>query len=284
LSVKIVTDSTSYLPRELREEYDISVISLGVTFDIETFKEEEINNNTFYDKMAKSNTIPTSSQPSPQDFYSLFEKAILENNSVVGIFISSDMSGTYSTALMVKNQIIEKYPEAVIEIVDSRSNCMELGYAVLAAAKAAKAGHSINEVLGQARHVMKRSRFLFVPNTLEYLQKGGRIGGAAALLGSLLQIRPILTVIDGKTAVLSKFRKKDRALKEATKIFMEDLKHKGLGEAIIHHINCRSEATKLSKIIEEKLGISLPVSSIGPVIGLHVGPGTIGIVYYTENE
>lgn len=282
MSIKIITDSTSYIPRELREEYDISVISLGVTFETETFKEEEIDNKTFYEKMEKSETIPTSSQPSPQEFYNIFEKAVLENHSVVGIFISSEMSGTYSTALAVKDQILKKYPQAVIEILDSRSNCMELGFAVLAAARAAKRGGSMDEILREARSVMKKSRFLFVPDTLRYLQKGGRIGGAAALLGSLLKICPILTVTDGKTTVLRKLRKKDRTVKEITRIFLEDIQQKGLGEAIIHHINCKPEATRLSKDIEDKLGISLPIGSIGPVIGLHVGPGSIGIVYYTK--
>jgi len=284
LNIKIVTDSTSYLSHQLRAEYDISVISLGVTFDLETFQEEEIDNETFYQKMSKGKTIPTSSQPSPMDFYNTFEKLIIDKSSVVGIFISSDMSGTYSTALMAKKMIIDKYPDAVIEIIDSRSNCMELGFAVLAAARAAKAGASLKEVLGQALFVVSRSRFLFVPDTLEYLQKGGRIGGAAALLGSLFQIRPILTVIDGKTALLSKFRKKERAIQEATRIFLEDVRQKGLGEAIIHHINCKSEATKLAALVEEKLGINLPVCPIGPVIGLHVGPGTLGIAYYTQND
>lgn len=284
MDTKIVTDSTSYIPHNLRKEYDISVISLGVTFDLETFPEEGIDNDTFYDKMAKSKTIPSSSQPSPMDFYNNFEKIIINQNAVVGIFISADMSGTYSSALMAKKMIIEKYPAAEIEILDSKSNCMELGFAVLAAAKAAKAGASIKEVLEQAFLVMKRSRFLFVPHTLEYLQKGGRIGGASALLGSLFQIRPILTIIDGRTALLSKFRKKERAIQEATRIFLEDVKQKGLGEAIIHHINCKSEAARLASLVEEKLGVILPVYPIGPVVGLHVGPGTLGIAYYTQND
>ncbi len=284
MHIKIVTDSTSYIPYDLRKEYDISVVSLGVTFELDSFPEEEIDQGAFYERMARSKSIPTSSQPAPMDFYNTFEKLVTNNNKVVGIFISSDMSGTYSTALMAKRMIIEKYPAAEIEILDSRSNCMQLGFAVLAAARAAKAGASIIEVVEQAAQVMKRSRFLFVPDTLEYLQKGGRIGGAAALLGSLFQIRPILTVIDGRTALLSKFRKKERALQAAVGIFLTDVKEKGLGEAIIHHINCKSEAAELAALVREKLGVNLPVCSIGPVIGLHVGPGTLGIAYYTEKE
>ncbi|MEW6698448.1 MAG: DegV family protein [Bacillota bacterium] len=284
MAIKIVTDSTSYIPNTLREEYDIAVVSLGVTIDAETFREEEMDNDTFYQKMARAKTIPTSSQPSPQEFYQVFEKLILDNHAVVGVFLSSNMSGTYSTATLVKKMLLEKYPNAVIEILDSRSNCMELGLATLAAARAAKDGQTLEDVLGQARFIMDRSRFLFVPDTLEYLQKGGRIGGAAALLGALLQIRPILTVIDGKTALLSKVRKKDRAVQEIINTFLADIQQKGLGEAVIHHINCESDANALAQRLAEKIGTTLPVCPIGPVIGLHVGPGTLGIVYYTKEK
>lgn len=284
MAIKIVTDSTSYMPDHLRDEYELSVVSLGVTIDSETFREEEIENSSFYERMAKAKSIPTSSQPTPQEFYNVFENHIKDNHAVVGIFLSSAMSGTYSTACMVKNMLLEKYPSARIEIVDSRSNCLELGFAVLAAARAAKADKSMEEVLAQAQFVMNRSRFLFVPDTLQYLQKGGRIGGAAALLGSLLQIRPILTVIDGKTALLSKVRKKERAVQEISKIFLSDIEQRGLGEAAIHHINFPREAQNLAQQLAEKTGTVLPVYPIGPVIGLHVGPGTLGIVYYTREK
>ncbi len=282
VSIKIVTDSTSYIPRELRSEHDISTVSLSVNFDSETYEEEQIDNSTFYEKMSKFQGLPTSSQPSPLKIYNIFEKLVSSGHSVVGIFISSDMSGTHSAALMAKTMIMDKYPDAIVEIIDSRSNCMEMGFQVLAAAKAAKEEMPIKEVMASAQKVINTSRFLFVPDTLEYLQKGGRIGGAAAFFGSILKIRPILTVIDGKTAVLGKVRTKTRAIQTMINTLLEDAKEKGLSEVVVHHINSKTEGEQIAKTIEEHLNISVPVYSIGPVIGLHVGPGTIGIAYYTK--
>lgn len=284
MSIKIITDSTCYIPENLLKEYDITVVSLSVVFEDEVFEEVNITNDKFYEKLVKSEKIPTSSQPSVDDMYRVFEDNIKENNEIVALFISSEMSGTFSTANLVKNMIVEKYPDAKIEIVDSRSNCMQLGYAALTAAKAAKEGKTIEEVVEAANKNIKRSRFVFIPDTLEYLKKGGRIGSASALLGTILQIKPILTVTDGKTNVLDKVRTKKRALAKITDIFFEDINKFGLGEAIIHHINCEKEANKLAKLIEEKVNKVVNIASIGPVIGTHVGPGAIGIVYYTKEE
>lgn len=279
-SLKIVTDSTSYIPEYLRKELDISVVSLGVNFSNESSKEEDIDNSVFYEKISKSDVLPTSSQPSPHDFYKVFEKHVQNNNSIVGIFISSDMSGTYSTAILAKKMIMEKYPDAAIEILDSRSNCMQMGFAVLAAAASAKFGNPIEQVVGAAKKIINCSRFLFVPDTLEYLKKGGRIGGAAALLGTILQIRPILTVVDGKTTVIEKVRTKTKAIQKIIDILCQDVQQKGLGEVVVHHINSEKEGIKLAQTIKEKLSINVPVYPIGPVIGLHVGPGAVGVAYY----
>lgn len=283
MQVRLVTDSTSYIPAGLREELNISVVSLSVSFETDTCKEMEISNSVFYDRMFKAGRVPTSSQPTPHDFCIVFERIVSVKDAVLGIFISSDMSGTYRTALKARDMTLVKYPDAVIEIIDSRSNCMELGFAVLAAARAARKGEPIKVVKDEAYHVMARSRFLFVPETLEYLKKGGRIGGASALLGYILQIRPILTVINGKTEVLDKVRTKAKAVQDILEMVFKDIRQKGLGEIAVHHIDCAGEGKKLAGIIGEKLSVEVPVYDIGPVIGLHVGPGTVGVVYYTRD-
>ena len=156
MAVKIVTDSTSYISEELKLKYDISVVSLSVIFENEEFKEIHIKNETFYEKLDKSTDIPTSSQPSLEEMYNIIEKHVKDNNEVVGVFLSSDMSGTYSNACLAKNMILENYPNALIEIIDSRSNCMQLGFAALTGAIAAQKGKSIDEVATYSKRQYKK--------------------------------------------------------------------------------------------------------------------------------
>ena len=282
MAIKIVTDSTSYIPEEFINKYDISVVSLNVIMNGESIREVDLDNETFYSKMEESTEIPSSSQPSPDEIYNTFENIIKEGNSIVGIFISSDMSGTVSSANLIKNMLLEKYPTAHIEIVDSRSNCMQMGYVAIEAAKAAAAGKSMEEVIDVCTSVINNSRFLFTPDTLDYLKKGGRIGGASALLGTLFQIKPILTVCDGKTTVFTKVRTKKNAVDTLVTTLVNDLQGKELGGVIVHHINCQDEGLSLAAKIKKQLGVDVQIDTIGPIIGLHVGPGSIGVAYFTK--
>ncbi|MDU1414331.1 MAG: DegV family protein [Clostridium sp.] len=281
MAIKIVTDSTCYIPNELKEKYDITVVSLSVVMGNEIFKETEIENDVFYKKLAEADSIPTSSQPTIDDLYKIFERIVENGDDVIGIFISSEMSGTYSTCnQVIKTMIEEKYPNARMEIIDSRSNCMQMGYAVLTAARLANENKSMDVILEEINKVINRSRFLFIPDTLEYLKKGGRIGGAAALFGTLLQIRPILTVEDGKTAVFDKVRTKQRAILRMIDKVKGDIAEGKLGELIVHHINCEEEGRALAEKVKEILGVEAQIQDIGPVIGCHVGPKAVGIAYY----
>lgn len=283
MSVKILTDSTSYLDDEICRKLDIKKISLYVSWDNLSMKEVEIDNKEFY-RMIEEKGIPKSSQPSAGEMYEEMKKIVEKGDSLVCVFLSSEMSGTYSSALMVKDMILKEYKDAKIEIIDSKSNCMQLGFAVIAGAKAAKEGKTLDEVVEAINQNIRRSRFLFIPDNLEYLKKGGRIGSAKALIGNILKIIPILTVEDGKTSILTKVRTKKNAVATMVNKVIKDKSIYGLKEIVVHHINCYEEAIELSKVVKEKLSIKPKIVDIGPVIGLHVGPGAIGLVYYTEKD
>ena len=280
--VKVVVDSTSYIPKELLTENDISVVSLNVLLNGKSYREVDLENEFFYKEMDKSNEIPKSSQPSIDEVKEVFTSIAKEGFDIVGIFISSKMSGTYSTAHLVREMVLEEYPETNIELIDSESNCMQMGFSAIQAARAAKKGENIEKVVEEAKKVINTSRFLFVPDTLKYLKKGGRIGGASALFGTILQIKPILTVQNGETSVYEKVRTKKKAVEVILKKVLDDMTERGLGEVIVHHINCEEEGLDLAKKLEDELKIPVKIQSIGATIGLHVGPGSIGVAYYTK--
>ena len=281
MSIRILADSTCYLPKEYIHKYNISIVSLNVILNDKNYRETDIDNHWFYTEMSKSPMVPTSSQPSIDELYNAMETLVKNNHDVIGIFLSSDMSGTYSSSHLVKEMILEKYPNANIRLIDSRSNCMQAGYAVLEAARAADDNKSLDEVVHIANTVINNSKFIFVPDVLDYLKKGGRIGGAAALFGSILQIRPILTVEDGKTTVFTKVRTKKKAIDKIVEAVLEQNNKKYIKELIVHHINCENEGLELAEKLKSALNLpEVKIQSIGPIIGLHVGPGSIGVAYH----
>ncbi|MDK2564034.1 DegV family protein [Romboutsia sedimentorum] len=282
MAIKIITDSTSYIPTEYIEKYGISVVSLNVYMDDKSTRELDIDNKFFYEEMNSLNEIPKSSQPIPDEMLNTFENIVKNGDSIIGIFLSSSMSGTFSSANLIKNMILENYPQADITIIDSKTNCMQMGFAVIEAAVASIEGNSKDDIVNVINNVLNNSRFLFSPDTLDYLKKGGRIGSASALLGNILQIKPILTVNDGTTSIFTKVRTRKKAIDTIINSVFDDIEKNGLGDVIVHHINCENEGLKLAKRLEEKLHIPVKIQSIGPVIGLHVGPGSIGIAYYTK--
>lgn len=282
MSVKIITDSTSYIPESIRQKLDITIISLNIITDTSSKREVEINLDEFYQELPHLSAIPTSSQPSPDEMLAAFEQLTNEGHEVLGIFLSSKMSGTYSSAHLIKNLILETNPDAKIELFDSLTNCMQMGLIVMEAAKAAQSGLSLEEILSLIHTVQHNSRFLFTPHTLDYLKKGGRIGGASALLGNLFQIKPILTVENGETTVFTKVRTKKKAILSMINKLKEDLDGHELGGLFVHHISCEDEGLELAKQIESELNTPIQIQSIGPVIGCHVGPGSIGIAYFVK--
>jgi len=196
------------------------------------------------------------------------------------------MSGIYFNAMSAREEILKEFPDAKVEIIDSRTNCMALGSIVLDAARAAKAGGTLESVVDIALQSRNRVHFFFTPKTLEFLKKGGRIGTASALLGKVLSINTILTVDmkQGMTHLYAKARGFAKALGKIFDVMEQDYLRYGIREIYIHHISAVEKAIETKEWLMSKYPkIPISICSIGPVIGLHVGPGTIGVVYCTEN-
>lgn len=284
MAIKIVTDSTSYIPQEFIDKYDIKVVSLNVITDGKSEKEVEIDAQVFYDRLATAGEFPTSSQPAMDEFEALFEEPVKNGDEVLGIFISSKMSGTYSTSHLIKDMVIEKHPNAKIELVDSFNTTMSMGFIVVEAARLAKEGNmSLEEIKQFAEDMKKRVDIIFIPGSLNHLRKGGRIGRAAALIGGILKITPLLHVVDGSVEVLDKIRTHKKAVNRMFDEIKHQMDENGLGQAVVYHILNEAEALEIQQRLKDELGLTCYIMDIGAVVGLHVGPKSVGIAYYTKS-
>jgi DegV family protein with EDD domain len=276
MAIKFITDSTAYLPESIIKEKEIEVLSLSVSFGEDVYKETEISHEFFYKTLQERTDFPKSSQPALTETQSKLEKILEAGHDVIGVFLSSEMSGTFQTTYLMAESLKEKYPNQKIEILDSKTNCMQLGLCVLKGIEGSKKGFRAG--VDAVKHTISNSRFVFIPETLEFLKRGGRIGSAKALLSSMLQIKPILTVAEGKTHVMSKVRTRKKAMETLIELYNKDGKSHKITETYIHHIDCEEDAKKLSQALKGDFK-RVP---IGPVIGTHVGPGAIGIAYCWE--
>ncbi|MDO8848763.1 MAG: DegV family protein [Coriobacteriia bacterium] len=284
MAVKVITDSTSYLPTAIREELDLGVAHVRCLLDGVEYPDDAEDCEAFFSALEASSAMPTTSQPTAGEIAALMEERVVAGHEVVGVFISAKLSGTIESARLARTMVLERHPGAVIEIVDSESNSTELGFAVLTAARAAAAGESVAETVATTRTTIERSRLLFVPSTLEYLRRGGRIGTAMALVGSILRIRPILTAADGTTTVFARVRTMERALATMVGTLSADIAAKGgLAQVSALHIHAPSAARALAERVAAVAGVEVPVVPVGPAIGAHVGPGAVGIAYCTND-
>ena len=282
MAVRILTDSTAYIPQAEIDKYNISVVSLYINDGNIHERELDMDFEAFYDRLRDMKTIPKSAQPSPEVMLEAMKAILDEGDEVLGVFISGSMSGTIETALMVAEMIRAEDPDARITILDSESNSMQEGYAVLSAAECALAGGNVVDCEKAARDTMARTRFLFAPHTLEYLERGGRIGRASALLGSVLKLVPVLTVENSVTSTYSKVRTYQKALAAMRdKVGADMAQCGGIKRACLHTIADSEHIGEFrDNLIVPLIGMNVDLIPLGPVIGAHVGPA-VAIVYET---
>jgi DegV family protein with EDD domain len=277
--IKIVTDSTAYLPEVTVRQHDIRVVPLYVHFGEEAFKEGvDMSNEEFYARLKEAPTLPTTSQPSAGEFHEVFQELINGGNEVVALTISSKLSGTWNSAMAAK----EMLPEAGVSVIDSLSTSVGLRMMVDAALEAAAAGATRQEIVEQIEGISQRMSILFVVDTLEYLAKGGRIGNAKAFLGTILKVKPILAIQDGVIEPLEQVRSTRKARARMLDLIEEDLgSHSPQAKVGIINALVPREAEVLAQELAERLGCTQPlVDDLGPVIGTHTGPGVTGVGYY----
>lgn len=279
----IVTDSTAYLPPDYVQKYAITVVPQVLIWDGQTLEDGvDILPGAFYTRLAGSKTMPTTSQVSIVNMQRAFSHLVEEGYDVLGMFISSKLSGTLQSAIQARASL-EKGIEKV-HIHDTNSTVMAMGWQVLAAARAAAEGASIAEVKSLAEYARDRAQtnVYFVVDTLEYLNRGGRIGGAARLLGTMLNLKPILCLQDGRVQALERVRAKTKAVERMVDLVVEQCQGKTPIRLCSLHANAPEEAQAAVQKAASRLDVTeLIHSQLSPVIGNHTGPGTVGIAYMT---
>ncbi len=280
--IAILTDSTANLPVEWVEKNNVRVIPLKIHWGNDTFLDGvDLTPNEFYTRLSHSKTLPTTSQPSIQDFLQAFESLANQADGIVVPLISSGISGTVASALAA----VREFFRVPVEIVDTRVTSAGQGLVVMAAARAAAQGKSLQEVRQAADEVVQRMHLFFAVDTLEYLHRGGRIGGASRYLGTVLNIKPILYFdLDGKLDALERARTKGKALQRLTALAEEKANGHPLHLSVIH-ANAPEIAQEFREQITHRLHCEeVFTMELSPVIGVHVGPGTIGVALYAEDQ
>lgn len=277
--LRIVTDSTADIPASLRKELDIEVVPLKVHFGEETYVDGvTLSSDEFYPKLAASPVTPKTSQPSPAEFLDVYKKLLQEDEDthILSIHISSVMSGTFQSAELAKS-LLDK-PEKVT-VFDSRSASYGIGMLAVEAARMAREGRGVEEAVERIRAIRNSGRVYFIVDTLEYLQKGGRIGKAQAVLGSLLNIKPILTIDDeGEVASVDKVRGTKKAVQRIVELYKQDYDPDREVTLDIVHSNDLPAAETVAEALRAQYNVRhLQFVTLGPVIGVHTGPGTVGV-------
>jgi DegV family protein with EDD domain len=277
--VAVLTDSTAYLPRDMVERYGVHVVPLYVVLSGRSGREgADISSRDVATALTTRGQRVSTSRPTPGDFVGAYRAALAAGaDRLVSIHLSSELSGTWDAARVAASQV----GEHIVSVVDSRSAAMGTGFAVLEAARAAAEGADLRTVDRIARAAVDRTRTLFLVDTLDHLRRGGRIGSAAAIVGSALAVKPVLHVVDGRVVTLEKVRTSSRALHRLVQ-HVVDLAGEREVALAVHHLAAADRAERLVADLRERVPRvrELHVSELGAAIGAHVGPGAVGVVVY----
>lgn len=280
--IAIVTDSTADLTPELRTRYAITMVPLSVHIADRTYRDQiDLSTDEFIEQLRGSSALPTTSQPSPDRFEAQFRELAADHDAIVAVLLSSKLSATTQSAVMAAEAVAGEIP---VEVVDSRNGSMGLGLQVIRAAELVQTGLSAAELATQLRAEVDDYHLVFFVDTLEYLQRGGRIGRAAALIGGLLQLKPLLRVDEGQIVPFERTRTRSKALNGLVD-FVRGFPHVERLAAV--HVSDPEAAQTLADQLAEVVPLprdQILVTQIGPVLGTHIGPGAMGVALFEGGQ
>ena len=277
LKVAVVTDSTTNIPKDIMKDYDIRVAHARILWEGEEFRDGiDIQPNEFYERLETVKEMPTTSQATPEDFREVFDQLISEGYEILSIVISSKLSGTYNSVVQAK----AFFPGEKIEIIDSMIGAMGAGWPILEVVKAAKQGASLLECKSIAENALQNVGILLMMDTLEYLHRGGRIGGAQRFLGAALNLKPILEIVDGGFEGLERVRSHSKALTRLVEILEERIAGRKHVHLAALHANALDVAEQLLEAAQSRVHpVETLISDVSPAVGVHLGPGTAGFAF-----
>jgi len=280
--VAVVTDSTATIPAELLAQHNISVAPQVVIFGEESLKDGvDIQPSEFYERLANSSVLPTTSQAAVPDFEEIFNRLTNQGYEILCIVVSNKLSNTYNSAIQAR----ELVPDARVEIIDSLSVAMAMGFQVLAAAKLADSGASLAECKAFAEANISSTGVFVAPETLEYLHRGGRIGGATRFLGTALNIKPLIELRDGRLEPVERVRTRKKMLARLVELTEQAVGDRRPVRVSTLHANSLEDAQVLLEMAKERLNpVEAVLSEVSPVIGTHIGPGTVALAFMAGVE
>lgn len=277
--IAIVTDSTSYIPTDIVKKHNIMVAPQVLIWDDKTYRDGiDIQSAEFFARLKTSKTMATTSQVSVADMQGIFQGLVEKDFEVIGIFISSKLSGTIQSAMQAKD--LMEAAGRKVTVIDSNSTAMALGFQVLTVARAAQDGANLKDCLALAEKARESTGVFFAVDTLEFLHRGGRIGGAQRFLGTLLNMKPILAVQDGRVEGLERVRTKNKTHERVLELVLENTRGKSPVRIATLHANAPEDARNLLAKAEKELSPAESIfAEVSPVVANHAGPGTVGLAY-----